>query len=399
MSADAIVKSFIDRILRLKEEQDELTVDIREVYAEAKGNGYDKTAMGEVVAYLRKIEKKGKDAVSERTAIFDLYLAAYERPSHTHAREGQSYADAKGRGFVAGLTAEQKAAALAYDGDDTHGEITEHEQPETAQNEPEAAAEVAGDYLREPDAADQGQIIREGDAPRETDRESGDASYPNAEFQVGENVQVTTAARNDAGKQGVTAGETAQNSPSDGGAFSEVKGTARPENAAGVEPSSSDNQSAPASPRLNYSLPARGSDESAGLISPSAVAPAEPEAEPRSIPLASGTNRSMSISPLEPREAGGLKGFGFTVSFTDPQADSSPEADKPEAVSPPSTPAVSGALSDDDVPAFLKKDQPRKTAKDYRPHCQRPEACGSSGLHHCYTCQKAIGAAAESEAA
>lgn len=50
------------------------------------------------------------------------------------------------------------------------------------QNEPEAAAEAAGDYLREPVAAEQGQIIREGDAPRETDRESGDASCPDTDF-------------------------------------------------------------------------------------------------------------------------------------------------------------------------------------------------------------------------
>lgn len=89
MQADQQVKAYIDRILRLKEEQDAISDDIREVYAEAKGGGYDKTAMGEVVTYLRKIEKKGRDAVAERGAMFDLYLDAYERPSRTHAREGQ----------------------------------------------------------------------------------------------------------------------------------------------------------------------------------------------------------------------------------------------------------------------------------------------------------------------
>lgn len=49
-------------------------------------------------------------------------------------------------------------------------------------NEPEAAAEVAGDYLREPVAAGQGQIIREGDAPRETGRFGGDASCSDTDF-------------------------------------------------------------------------------------------------------------------------------------------------------------------------------------------------------------------------
>ena len=86
--ADTRLKSFIDRVLRLKEEQDALSADIREIYAEAKGDGFDKTAMGEVVSYLRKVEKKGKDAVAEHGAMFDLYLDAYERPSHVHAREG-----------------------------------------------------------------------------------------------------------------------------------------------------------------------------------------------------------------------------------------------------------------------------------------------------------------------
>lgn len=91
MSAKAQVKALIDRILRLKEEQDTLSSDIREIYAEAKANGYDKTALGEVVTHLRRIAKKGKSAVDERGALFDMYLAAYEQPSHVHARETQDY--------------------------------------------------------------------------------------------------------------------------------------------------------------------------------------------------------------------------------------------------------------------------------------------------------------------
>jgi len=97
------LKSFVDRVLRLKEEQDALSADIREVYAEAKGEGYDKTAMGELVAYLRKVEKKGADAVAEKQTHFDLYLDAYERASgtvvatHAHAPDrSASYAEANG---------------------------------------------------------------------------------------------------------------------------------------------------------------------------------------------------------------------------------------------------------------------------------------------------------------
>lgn len=39
-------------------------------------------------------------------------------------------------------------------------------------------------------------------------------------------------------------------------------------------------------------------------------------------------------------------------------------------------------------PAFLTK---QKTIADYRPHCLHPEACGASGLNHCYRCAKAAG--------
>jgi hypothetical protein len=50
-------------------------------------------------------------------------------------------------------------------------------------NEPAAATETAGDYLREPATVVSGQIIREGDAPRGTDHANGDAPRPDTDFQ------------------------------------------------------------------------------------------------------------------------------------------------------------------------------------------------------------------------
>ncbi|MDX0530771.1 DUF2312 domain-containing protein [Sinorhizobium medicae] len=81
MTSDAQIRAFIDRILRLKEEQDTIGEDIRDIYAEAKSMGFDKTAMGNVVAHLRKVAKKGHDTIAEQGAIFDLYLCAYEGKS------------------------------------------------------------------------------------------------------------------------------------------------------------------------------------------------------------------------------------------------------------------------------------------------------------------------------
>ena len=86
MSAEGQIKAFIDRILRLKEEQDVIGDDIRDIYAEAKGMGFDKTAMGNVVAHLRKVAKKGSETVAEQGAIFDIYLAAYEGHARAPAR-------------------------------------------------------------------------------------------------------------------------------------------------------------------------------------------------------------------------------------------------------------------------------------------------------------------------
>lgn len=86
--ADEHLRAFIDRVLRLKEEQDNLGKDIREVYAEAKANGFDKTVLGQVVAYLRKREKD-PHKVEESEAIFDIYLHSYNRGTSlaTHTRE------------------------------------------------------------------------------------------------------------------------------------------------------------------------------------------------------------------------------------------------------------------------------------------------------------------------
>lgn len=80
------IKAFVERIMRLREEAAAIKRDIREVYAEAKGNGFDKTVLGKVVSYIEKRETGAAD-LQEAEALFDLYLTAYDAASHTHARE------------------------------------------------------------------------------------------------------------------------------------------------------------------------------------------------------------------------------------------------------------------------------------------------------------------------
>ena len=80
------LKQLIERILRCKEAEDEAKADTKDVYAEAASNGYDKTQLGRVVSTIRKRAKDG-DKFDEAEAIYDLYLAAYDAPSHAHVRE------------------------------------------------------------------------------------------------------------------------------------------------------------------------------------------------------------------------------------------------------------------------------------------------------------------------
>jgi len=149
MTADKQLKAYIDRVLRLKEEQDTIGDDIREIYAEAKAEGYDKTIMGKLVAHLRRELKQGAGAVAEAESIFDTYLHAYQRASgtpvaiaHTHeekfdAETGEILEDINPRlvkQVVDGMQTEAGRAALiaAVDILIEQEEAEEENSPETA---------------------------------------------------------------------------------------------------------------------------------------------------------------------------------------------------------------------------------------------------------------------------
>jgi uncharacterized protein (UPF0335 family) len=66
------LKAFIERIERLAEEKGQIGDDIKAVYAEAKGNGYDAKIMRKIVA-IRKMDQTKR---REEEEILDLYLAA-----------------------------------------------------------------------------------------------------------------------------------------------------------------------------------------------------------------------------------------------------------------------------------------------------------------------------------
>lgn len=66
------LKSIVERIERLDEEKKTISDDIKEVYAEAKGNGYDTKILRKVIA----IRKRDRNERLEEEAILDLYLQA-----------------------------------------------------------------------------------------------------------------------------------------------------------------------------------------------------------------------------------------------------------------------------------------------------------------------------------
>lgn len=66
------LKSYIERIERLEEEKAALAVDVREVYAEAKANGYDTKVMRKVIS-LRKVDAAERE---EQDQLLELYQQA-----------------------------------------------------------------------------------------------------------------------------------------------------------------------------------------------------------------------------------------------------------------------------------------------------------------------------------
>ena len=69
--AHSKLRSFIERIERLEDEKAALAADIREVYSEAKGEGFDTKIMRQVVR-LRRLDRSER---KEQEAVLDTYMS------------------------------------------------------------------------------------------------------------------------------------------------------------------------------------------------------------------------------------------------------------------------------------------------------------------------------------
>lgn len=66
------LRAFVERIERMEEEKKAISDDIREIYSEAKGNGFDT----KVLRMIIKIRKRDASERMEQEALLDLYMAA-----------------------------------------------------------------------------------------------------------------------------------------------------------------------------------------------------------------------------------------------------------------------------------------------------------------------------------
>ncbi len=73
VAADQL-RQYVSRIERLESDKAEIADDMKQVFDEAKANGFDVKALRQVL----KLKKLDKDALAEQEAMLDLYRAALD---------------------------------------------------------------------------------------------------------------------------------------------------------------------------------------------------------------------------------------------------------------------------------------------------------------------------------
>lgn len=66
------LRKFVERIEHLEQEKKDISEQIKEVYAELKGRGYDAAAIKTIIA----MRKKDADKLAEEESVLEVYLAA-----------------------------------------------------------------------------------------------------------------------------------------------------------------------------------------------------------------------------------------------------------------------------------------------------------------------------------
>ena len=76
------IRSFIERVEQIEEELKALNEGKKEVFAEAKGEGFDVKVLKEIL----KLRKQDKDERDEHESLLDLYMRAMESEPESRAK-------------------------------------------------------------------------------------------------------------------------------------------------------------------------------------------------------------------------------------------------------------------------------------------------------------------------
>lgn len=138
------LRAFVERVERLEEEIAALNKDKSEVYAEAKGNGFDVPTIKKIVR-IRKLDHAER---LEQDALLDLYMSALgmipaDEPSHVRVHEGDSSTAARMDVHSGGLGLRSEDASQRIDQPEAAG--TQAPPVETTAPEAPASAGEAVD--------------------------------------------------------------------------------------------------------------------------------------------------------------------------------------------------------------------------------------------------------------
>ena len=87
------IRAFVERIENLDTEMLELSEQKKEVFAEAKGDGFDVKILKEII----KLRKQDQEERDERESMLDLYMRAMEQAGPERPRDEVGRSHARGR--------------------------------------------------------------------------------------------------------------------------------------------------------------------------------------------------------------------------------------------------------------------------------------------------------------
>ncbi|TQI72938.1 uncharacterized protein (UPF0335 family) [Bosea sp. AK1] len=82
--SDGLLVQTMQRIMSVLDDIDERKADIKEIYAEAQSQGYDKAAIGVAIREIRGRAKADTPKAQERASIVELYVSAFDNAPRTY---------------------------------------------------------------------------------------------------------------------------------------------------------------------------------------------------------------------------------------------------------------------------------------------------------------------------